>query len=323
VSGNRLAGFRLLRAGARLGERLLAHDPVLPAIERRLRARGQAGPARALFILGPPRSGTTLLLDLATSTWRTSYPTNLCALLYRSPLLAWKTSRPRQRRFTGQSRYGFMGGLGAPSEARPLFEAWFGPLADPTITAPVPATTVRETLRALEAAGGPFVAKNLGLGLRLERVHAVLPQALYLRMRRDRLATAASLLRARRALHGGERIWFGIRPPGCAWLDELDPAEQIAWQIRLIETAIERAAAVVGPDRLMTVSLEGLREAPATTLRAIETFCAGHGLVLEATAQAALRPHGGAAAQAGLDAAAIERIEQALERVAGAPVPGG
>jgi len=226
-------------------QRLLANDPILPLVERLflLKRHFTLRELQPIFIVGSPRTGSTLLFELLISLYRTAYLTNLSSLLFKSPALATKlqNSLGLFHRFSGQSEYGFIPGLTAPSEAGVLFRHWFGDEKHTSekTTKLVNTLIVRMTVRAIsDTMRGPFISKNLNNSVRLTRINQVFPNAMYLFMRRDPLYTAQSILLSRRRLFGNDRSWFSVKPPNYPKIANFDPLEQVVYQIKSIEDYI-------------------------------------------------------------------------------------
>jgi hypothetical protein len=239
--------FQTLRGAAQLGYRVIGKDVILPALERYVTGRHAPDPegVRPVFILGAPRTGSTLLYELLVTVYQAAFFSNLAAFFFRSPALITRLVGylGLRHRFSSRSTYGYVAGLCAPSEAKAVHDAWFGDPAgnrEPEVDPAVPRRTVRD-MTACQ--GGPFVSKNLNNNLRLVQIAQVYPEAVFIHIKRAPIYTAQSILLARRRLLGDDAGWFSVQPPGYERIRHLPPYEQVVWQIRTIEEGIDNASA--------------------------------------------------------------------------------
>ena len=239
--------FNKLKSAVKFAHALIEYDPILPLIEKKilLKRKSDLSRMQPIFIVGAPRTGSTLLFELLISTYRTSYITNLSALLYKSPVHATKLikSLGLVHTFSGTSKYGYIQGLSAPSEAGVLFNHWFG--NDESVKQDkhnlLPAHVVRMTVDSMCCLmKGPFIVKNLNNSMRLERINQIFPNAIYIYIKRDVIYTAQSIILARRKLFRNDEGWFSVKPQNYETLLELDPFEQVIYQIMSIENYIKQ-----------------------------------------------------------------------------------
>jgi hypothetical protein len=262
--------FRNFALGA---QRVLNATPLLDMSET-LACRGQGEPPAPVFILGTPRSGTTLLFELLAAHRRTAYISNLAAMFYRSPALMSRLGlallgRPKP---VYCSTIGYIEGPMSPSEAGALTRHWF------TGARPLAlregGRQVRRSVRSIcDAFGGPLVYKNLYILPNFSRVLAVFPSLAVVRLRRDPRFVAQSILHVRRSEHGNPETWWGPRPHGWETVSTADPIEQVAWQVTAIERDIDVLAATPElRDRCLTLDYPELCARPTAMLDAISEF---------------------------------------------------
>ena len=223
-----------------------------------------------IFVIGAPRTGSTLLYQTMIQQLRVSYISNLMGLVPNrmtsiARLSRRAMARPRDLR---ESDYGYVPGLFSPSEAGAVFRRWFDrdlPEAD--------RVRVRNTFAMLSAiAEAPVLTKNLMNSLRLPIIHEVLPEARFIHVRRDPLFTAQSLWLARRKHFGNDRKWFSAEPPGFEAVRHKPPAYQVVWQVREIEAGIAQFIAGCSAP-VIVVNYEDLCGNPGSVLRTISESC--------------------------------------------------
>ena len=233
-----------------------------------------------VVIIGPPRSGTTLTYQLIVRHLACSYVSAAHAALHGTPwLLEPLVRRIDPGRAVGfESDHGRTLGIHGPHEASRLWNRLFPD------DRPADLLRVRNELRLwIELAGRCLVCKNVMHVLRMRELAAALTEVRFIRVRRDPLAVARSLLRARESQSGGREGWFSLRPPGWEALQACSPTEQVVGQVMLTELAIDRASSSIGQDRVLTVDYACLCTDPATELARVSAFAGG--IALRSTPQ--------------------------------------
>jgi hypothetical protein len=230
-------------------------------------------PSAPGFIVGAPRSGTTLLYQLLVSNYRFAYFTNLASFFYRSPVYFSKRFSlilKRYRSQAHQSRFGLVKGLSAPSEAGQVFRSWFdeGDFSDDRKERIGAALAAMEKLHQ-----GPFLTKNLYNSFRLEKICEIFPRMVLIYMRRDPLYVCQSLLLSRIQEHGDIDTWFGIKPPDYPEITRKDPYEQVVCQVNSIEDHIEEAIQKYHITSVVRIRYEDLCKDPRKEIaRILQTY---------------------------------------------------
>lgn len=236
-----------------------------------------------VFIVGPPRTGSTLLYQLLVRRYRFCYISNLLNRFSETPLALAKLSKA----FGGfdaaddfSSRYGDTVGWCAPSQGRECWARWLP--ESPNALAPDAVANeakehVRSTISALQRiCGRPFVNKWQPNSVRVRLLSDIFPQALFVRISRSTESTVRSILRGREELCRRGSGWFSVKPPGYRRiLNERRPEEQAAWQIAAIEHALDVAGETVGAHRFVHVRYEQLTRRPRQVLDRIAAFYEG------------------------------------------------
>jgi hypothetical protein len=242
---------------------LAGYDPLAHGVEREFGDTGQA----PVFIVGAPRTGSTLLFQLLVKHFQVAYISNLMAAAPRAMIrLARATSsRMRRARAIRESDLGYTPGLLSPNEAGAVMNAWFREDAESCER-----RLVRNSVALIsEILGGALVTKNLANSLRLPRIAEIFPEARFIHIRRDPLLTAQSLLLARRRHYGSDREWLSIEPPGANEVREKPPSYQVVWQATTIDRRVCEFLAASSACALV-VRYEDLCAQPAEQLDRIQ-----------------------------------------------------
>ena len=135
-----------------------------------------------IFIIGLPRSGSTLLYQLIAHYFKTSYFSNLASLCYTYPVTATYIARSFQKKYkikNFESNFGFTSGMFAPSEAGAIYRYWFYNLGQNHEHLKSTCHKISDILKA------PFVWKNLHLSYQIDNLSQMFPNCLVVLIERD------------------------------------------------------------------------------------------------------------------------------------------
>lgn len=264
--------WKLLRSGIRAGLVPL-ESWVIGTNERQL--------LPPIFILSPPRSGSTLLYLLAVRKFDLAYFSNFSVTCPESPAALTLLSAPFGVCSGGtslQNSFGETTGWNAPNQGYRVWNRWFPTDRDYLEPNAIPAVSrrqMRRTIAAIERIGGsPFINKWQRNTPRVQALHAIFPEALFLHLRRDPFLTAQSILLARRKLLTDEAEWFSAKPRSYVPERGKSHLRQAAEQVALLEKDLEEDRKLIGEDRFFTLSYEELCQNPDLTLETFATWYA-------------------------------------------------
>ncbi len=260
-----------------------ALTPLEYLLERR--ARAQNSPI--CFIIGPPRSGTTLLYELVVTRFRCGYFTNLSKRLFRVPVAATWLCRKAMRHRSGSfdSVYGELGGNAAPNEAGRVWSHWMPYAAPYNLDRPglTPARMRHKLAAICGIAGQPMVVKNIILQTDFPLLIESFPNAIFLYVERDWADNARSLVKAREDKSSMDQTgWWSLRPPGWEKYAAADPVEQSCAQVMLSHKDIKACLREAGrEEKVMKIDYERLCAQPGEVLDEIEAFWTREGISVE------------------------------------------
>ncbi len=242
---------------------------------------GAARPRRPVtFIVGVPRSGTTLLYQILAASGAFGYCSNIIARFFRAPWAGARVQRILEPvldapEFTYESDAGRTEGWAGPHEFGYFWERHFGfeQHHEPTEATldPLEPSSLRRDLGALEAElDAPLLFKNVILDFVVARLDDWLEDARFLRLERDPMLVAQSLYRTRLGYYGTPQAWYSVRPRAADEWASQSPARQIAAQIRHVSERLDAAADAIDDARWRDVSYRTLCNRP----RAIATSIA-------------------------------------------------
>ncbi len=222
-----------------------------------------------LFVFGLPRSGTTLVAQLLLHCLDVGYINNVIARFWKAPLQGIRLSEllvKGERRTSFESVYGVTSRLNDSHEFGYFWSRWLGDGLHMRTYDQVQWEELRHWLRQIAITfDKPVLYKNVLVGMQLRGMFEICGNSLFIRVVRDPVDNALSILRGREERFGSRDHWWSIRPAGYEkWL-RLSCFDQVAHQV----TAINKLQdTVVGENNIpvITVRYPELCENPAKVL---------------------------------------------------------
>lgn len=197
-----------------------------------------------IYVVGPPRSGTTLLSQLIARCLPVGYINNLIAHFWLRPSVGICLSRSF---FTEESRaqiplhsvHGTTHGIFSPHEFGYFWRQWLQ--LDNASTHHLTA----EHLMRLDSQGlknaieqeilvpfsSPVALKNVICGFQASYLTELHPCSLFVYIERDLYSTAASILKVRRERFGNYDTWWSLKPSSYPFSEEGDSASEVVRQV--------------------------------------------------------------------------------------------
>lgn len=239
----------------------------------------------AIIVLALPRSGSTVTYQSLCHGLGINYLSNFWHLTYQLPLFGGLVSAyvTRNHRSSFQSDQGFVAGIDGPAEGIRFWERWLGcGLNDfdsqliSTAKLTKRASYLRRVLVTLRFfQKRPFATAYLGHALVPDRVNAAFPGAAMIRVRRDPISNALSLLQCLRKTGG---VWFSVKPTECDGLENASEHKRVASQVYWLNRRLDCSECA---DSMLIVDYEKLCESPATEVERAKIWCNGRGISVE------------------------------------------
>lgn len=266
---------------AQLDRMLTEMNQLLQRTHEQHYERHDTGQHPLVFIIGVPRSGTTLMSQLAAFSLNVSYVNNLVAAFWSSPLygiaLAQKVMSSVDQRPSFRSQYGRTHGVGEPHEYGYFWKELFRydmrfqqPL---DIEGEIDWDRIQQALRNLAHAYGEAVTfKYLPLCWHIVGLKEILPEALFVRVRRDPFESARSLIHFRAREFGSNDYMASLIPEEARALEERPYWVQVAGQVFYIDKILDDQLADIPPADVMNVDYEELCSDPQRTVKRLASL---------------------------------------------------
>lgn len=194
-----------------------------------------------IFIIGIPRSGSTILYQLLVKYYNLSYFPNISNFFFKSPVTAAKILFGLKLNYKPKkliSTFGLVKGINGPSEAGSIFRYWFQKLQYNKTTIEYIRLSIYNMSSLRQK---PFISKNLYNNYRIENLFKIFPDAIFIHIKRDPLYVAQSILLARKKNYKNYVGWFGLKPENFNTILNIeDPFQQVVEQINSINRSMRK-----------------------------------------------------------------------------------
>jgi len=220
-----------------------------------------------VFIVGAPRTGSTILYQALTNCYDLKYIDNLAASWYKNlPFGMWLSNKkfgllPHNNYFANHGNTAEFGEH-APSECGDFWYRWLSKddhFVDSGETLRKAIKQIRSELTQVRSMFGlPLMFKNLNMGQRLRLIKQFAPEAKVVFIRRDPRFVVRSILKARAKENVAEHEWWSVKPKNFHELLELPETEMCAAQVFYIEEQIKQDLQLFPQDSVKTIQYNDL-----------------------------------------------------------------
>ena len=231
-----------------------------------------------LFIVGNPRSGTTLLYQWLAATGLFAYPSNIMSRFYRAPYIGGLLHKifidyDKHKELCGNGQFDFTSQLGKTKGAHSPHEFWyfwrrffhFGKIQCLTKSelAKVDHELFLKELAAIESCfEKPLLLKALIMNWNIDYLNRIMKKPLFLFIKRNPVHTMASLFKTRKIFFNDSNKWYSFKPPEYETLKTKNVYIQLAGQVYYTNKHIEKTLQSIQTERSIAISYEKFCNAP-------------------------------------------------------------
>lgn len=275
----------------KLNERILKslsfRQKLFHPIERKLlkRYKGDEIEIPPVFIIGPPRAGSTILYQYMTNYLDVSYINNFMnyfvEVLFTSSITSKKMlgNKPHN---SFRSNRGNTEGLISPNEGGNFWYRWVGRethFVDFNEVSQRDMEEIRTTITAItNRHHRPVVFKNMNAGLRLRLIKQIFPGSVIIIAKRDPIMTAQSIIFSREKGGGNRNTWWSIKPKEYPEIKDLPYEEQVVKQIYYIQKQIDEDIKLFGSGQHIEIHYRDFCDNPKDVLDQIVDMMRSNGI---------------------------------------------
>lgn len=248
-----------------------------------------------VFVMGLPRSGTTLLTQLLYKNTDLYCTNNLIARFWKTPLVGAQLSKYTVSETSSdyyRSDFGRTSEIDHPHEF-----SWFwhdllavqgvGQYEPEEALSSIDWKKIRLKIINLNAIlEGGLVFKPMELiGFHLPRFAELFKRALFVYVRRDLMDVALSISKARQAHGCGQDSWWGSYPPKAIYdkLKQKRESLQVVHQVLYFKSLYEKKLALVSSEQVLQTNYESICAQPGEFLEQVNNYASKIGVNLTVT----------------------------------------
>ena len=233
-----------------------------------------------IFILGAPRSGSTLLIQSMIHYFDIAYMTNFTRNFFKVPLtglwlqqhLFFKTPP-----MTFNSKFGDTRGILGPNEAADFWYQWFPSkkniyVGEGEISKDILRDIRQKIMGLIRLSKKPFLFKNLYNSMRILPIRNALPESLFIICYRDPVDIAQSILKCRENKLGNRSSWWSVPPREYNEIRNNPPLQQVVEQVYYIYSQIQKDLSVGDLKFVFNLNYKDLCNRPNQTMRGIKDW---------------------------------------------------
>lgn len=243
------------------------------------------------FIIGNPRSGTTLFLQYLANLGCFAYPSNVLARFAYAPYFGALIQQMlfnnqfdplgelniKKEPITFNSTLGKNEGFLAPNEFQHFFRNYIPNYFPQYIKEEdfneIDFSSLKNGLTSIETVfNQPFVTKAMMFQYNLADFYHKLPNSIFFYIKRDPLYVMQSIYMAREKYYGDIKKWWSVKPQEFEQLKDKDIYYQIAGQVYYTEKALEKELKQIPEDNKIVITYEEFCDNPIIFLDKIKAI---------------------------------------------------
>jgi len=231
------------------------------------------------FIVGAPRSGTTVLLQTIINHFSVAYINNFIAKFWKAPVIGsifFKSISDSQPELAYHSKGGFTSDIYGPHEFGYFWRRFF-PYGEShelkkEVHKNIDVQTLNREISGLEIhLEKPLIFKNpAALSLQIDFLSKYIPNSYFIYIKRKPFYIAQSLLLKRIDKFKNPDIWYSVKPSNYKQLIQKPPVEQVSGQVFYTIRKIEEDLSEISDERVFQLNYEEFCENPILLLSQFE-----------------------------------------------------
>lgn len=238
-----------------------------------------------MFVVGLPRSGSSLLYQTLVDTGEFGYISNFSSRFWGDPYVGLMMEKILQIRDTEkslsyQSEFGKTNdGLFSPHEFMYFWDKWF---ARGQEVQEVPSNLLKEidiakfrkeVAKIENIFSKPLIFKSqFWLSLQIKFLHKAFPNSLILYIDRNPLYIAQSIAMARKQIHNDLDTWWSLKPKEFRTLKDMKWSDQIMGQVYFTKKRINELLEDIPDDMIIRTSYYELCDTPDILINKINNY---------------------------------------------------
>ena len=235
-----------------------------------------------IFIISPPRSGSTITYQILNRATRSLYLSNIWNLLYALPFIGGKYTKDMSTNKDFKSDRGLVSGLSGESEGMKFWNYWMGQDLEEreNIVPEKRLKYLKSVFSTLLTKDKPMISSYLGHAFSVDFLRKNFPGCMFVYLKRDEISNIYSMIRTYKEFDKNRKNfnWMSLKPIG--WKDNIEEevTDKVLWQYKSIKQKIESE---ISEEDTIIVDYEDICNNPHKFLKQIQEFAKEHEIDLQ------------------------------------------
>lgn len=234
-----------------------------------------------IFVIAPPRSGSTITYQLLNRGTRSLYLSNFWNLLYALPYIGGRSVRSISKNKIFKSDRGLVSGLSGEAEGMKFWKYWMGQdLIEKTNLVPKKRIKyIKSVLSSLLKKDKPMISCYLGHAFSVNFLRENFPGCIFIYLKRDEVSNIYSIIQTYKDFEANRKgfNWVSLKPIGWEEKIEENVIDKVLWQYKSIKQKIESE---ISDKDTLTVNYEEICRQPRVFLENVSNFAKEKGIKL-------------------------------------------
>ena len=234
-----------------------------------------------IFVIAPPRSGSTITYQLLNRGTRSLYLSNFWNLLYALPYIGGRYVKSISKNKIFNSDRGLVSGLSGEAEGMKFWSYWMGQdlIEKKNIVPKKRIEYIKSVFSTILKKDKPMISGYLGHAFSVNFLRENFPGCIFIYLKRDEISNIYSMIQTYKGFEENRKYfnWISLKPKGWEEKIEDNVIDKVLWQYKSIKQKIESE---ISDKDTLTVNYEEICRQPRLFLENVSNFAKEKGIKL-------------------------------------------
>jgi len=234
-----------------------------------------------IFVIAPPRSGSTLTYQLLNRGTRSLYLSNFWNLLYALPYIGGRYVKSISKNKRFKSDRGLVSGLSGESEGMKFWSYWMGQdlVEKKNIVPKKRVKYIKSVFSTLLKKDKPMISGYLGHAFSVNFLRENFPGCIFIYLKRDEISNIYSMIQTYKDFEENRKDFNWVSLKSIGWEEKIEEnvIDKVLWQYKSIKQKIESE---ISDKDTLTVNYEEICRQPRLFLENVSNFAKEKGIKL-------------------------------------------
>jgi hypothetical protein len=234
-----------------------------------------------IFVIAPPRSGSTLTYQLLNRGTRSLYLSNFWNLLYAIPYIGGRYVKLISKNKRFKSDRGLVSGLSGEAEGMKFWSYWMGQdlIEKKNIVPKKRVKYIKSVFSTLLKKDKPMISGYLGHAFSVNFLRENFPGCIFIYLKRDEISNIYSMIQTYKYFEENRKDFNWVSLKSIGWEEKIEEnvIDKVLWQYESIKQKIESE---ISDKDTLTVNYEEICRQPRLFLENVSNFAKEKGIKL-------------------------------------------